>query len=101
MPVQKKQLAFTTVIDHDFLASPEFKELRNLGRELSSLGQPPFKISSSGEEREVKTFEELAENVLEMGKKASPCRGIKDWERWNPGQLWETTMDLKSGYCFR
>lgn len=83
-----------TVIDWELLHSPEFQELRQIGKELKSLGEPPFilKIEGDGEVK-INTFNGLINHVLELGKKGLYIQRYKGLGEMNPGQLWETTMD--------
>ncbi|MBI5875480.1 MAG: DNA topoisomerase (ATP-hydrolyzing) subunit B [Deltaproteobacteria bacterium] len=86
-----------TVIDWDILHSPEFQELRQIGMELKSLGEPPFILKTDGEgdgaAAKVNTFNGLINHVLELGKKGLYIQRYKGLGEMNPGQLWETTMD--------
>lgn len=86
-----------TVIDWDILHSPEFQELRQIGMELKSLGEPPFILKTDGEGDEaaakVNTFNGLINHVFELGKKGLYIQRYKGLGEMNPGQLWETTMD--------
>lgn len=83
-----------TVIDWDILHSPEFQELRHIGKELKSLGEPPFALKTEqGDEIKINTFKGLINHILELGKKGLYIQRYKGLGEMNPGQLWETTMD--------
>ncbi|MEE9614200.1 MAG: DNA topoisomerase (ATP-hydrolyzing) subunit B [Thermodesulfobacteriota bacterium] len=82
-----------TLIDTELLELPEFQELKNIGKKLTSLGEPPFRIKGNGGDITVNTFGELMERVLEIGKKGLAIQRYKGLGEMNPDQLWETTMD--------
>ncbi len=82
-----------TVIDRDFLNSPEFQQLKSLGKDLSSVGEPPFTLANRGETLKANTFQNLIEHVLKIGKKGLTIQRYKGLGEMNPTQLWETTMD--------
>jgi DNA gyrase subunit B len=82
-----------TVIDRDFLNSPEFQQLKSLGKDLSSVGEPPFTLANGGETLKANTFQGLIEHVLKIGKKGLTIQRYKGLGEMNPTQLWETTMD--------
>jgi DNA gyrase subunit B len=88
-----------TIIDWELLHSAEFQELRTIGKELKTLGEPPFVLNIEGEGEgtaaKVSTFNRLISHVLELGKKGLYIQRYKGLGEMNPGQLWETTMDAE------
>jgi DNA gyrase subunit B len=82
-----------TVIDRDFLASGECRELKRLFDELTGPGFPPYALEIGEQKVTLKSFTELAEYVLEAGKKGQYIQRYKGLGEMNPGQLWETTMN--------
>lgn len=82
-----------STIDRTFIDCPEFQELRTIGKELTSFGRAPFIIKTKTEKIEVRSFERLTLELLEIGKKGLSIQRYKGLGEMNPDQLWETTMD--------
>ncbi len=83
----------STIIDFDFLNSPDFKELRNLSESITVLGEGPYKITENGNINEFSSLYDFTEFILERGKKGQFIQRYKGLGEMNPEQLWETTMN--------
>ena len=82
-----------TVIDREFLASPEYREIKKLFNDLLSVGMPPYSAESGESKTQLKSLTEIFDYVMEGGKKGQYIQRYKGLGEMNPGQLWETTMN--------
>ncbi len=83
----------STVIDFDFLNSPDFAELKKLKDAITSVGDPPYHFADNGETVELSSLAEVSEHILSRGKKGMSIQRYKGLGEMNPEQLWETTMN--------
>jgi len=79
-------------IDDEFLASPEFRELKNLFSELRELGHPPYTVNYNKEKHKFGSSRELFDFILTIAKKGINIQRYKGLGEMNPQQLWDTTM---------
>jgi len=82
-----------TIIDRDFLLSPEYRELKRLFSDLMELGRPPYQVENGERQSRLRSLKELMQYIVEGGKKGQYIQRYKGLGEMNPGQLWETTMD--------
>lgn len=82
-----------TIIDTEFLTSPEFHELKALQQEFSELGKSPYTIAHNGDALEAPSLKRVMEYILEGGRRGQDIQRYKGLGEMNPGQLWETTLD--------
>jgi DNA gyrase subunit B len=82
-----------TVIDHDFLTSVEYKELKRVFSELTAIGYPPYWVENGEHKARIRSLHELLDYIIEGGKKGQYIQRYKGLGEMNPGQLWETTMN--------
>jgi DNA gyrase subunit B len=84
---------YQTVIDREFLASPEYREIKKLFAELSGIGLPPYTVEEGDNKTPLKSLTEILTYVMEGGKKGQYIQRYKGLGEMNPAQLWETTMN--------
>ena len=82
-----------TVIDREFLTSPEYKEIKKLFNDLLAIGMPPYSIEDGESKTQLKSLAEILSYVMEGGKKGQYIQRYKGLGEMNPAQLWETTMN--------
>lgn len=82
-----------TIIDTEFLTSPEYNELKGLQQEFAELGQAPYAIKRNGEHSSVTSLKAVMEYILAEGRKGQDIQRYKGLGEMNPEQLWETTLD--------
>jgi len=84
---------FQTVIDRDFLASPEFKEVKKIFSDLINIGMPPYAVENGEQKAQLRSISEVLQYFMEGGKKGLAIQRYKGLGEMNPSQLWETTMN--------
>ena len=84
---------FQTVIDRDFLISPEFKEVKRIFADLSAIGMPPYAVENGEHKAHMRSITEVLHYFMEGGKKGLAIQRYKGLGEMNPSQLWETTMN--------
>jgi len=82
-----------TVIDREFLMSPEYKELKRLFTSIMGTGVPPYRAENGEETVELRSLKDLLVYVIDRGKKGQSIQRYKGLGEMNPDQLWETTMN--------
>ena len=84
---------FKTVIDREFLTSPEYKETKKLFSDLSNMGMPPYAVQNGEHGAQLRTLTDVLNYIMEGGKKGQYIQRYKGLGEMNPDQLWETTMN--------
>jgi DNA gyrase subunit B len=95
MLVFKTEVAGTlrdTVIDHTFLRSPEFLELRALRNAFREVGSAPYLLVTSDGPRPLTSVQQVLDAVKKEAQKGQGIQRYKGLGEMNPEQLWETTM---------
>jgi DNA gyrase subunit B len=84
---------YQTVIDREFLTSPEYREIKKLFADLSGIGLPPYTVEEGENKTPLKSLTEVLMYIMEGGKKGQYIQRYKGLGEMNPEQLWETTMN--------
>ncbi|MBI4716027.1 MAG: DNA gyrase subunit B, partial [Nitrospirae bacterium] len=87
---------YSFVVDVDSIASPEFRDLREMSPARIGLGTPPYRVRIGEKETEWSSSAALLAHILEAGQKGLAIQRYKGLGEMNPEQLWETTMNPES-----
>jgi len=85
-----------TVLDHAFLASPEYAELLQLRRAFEPLGSAPWTVKVEDGEKTALRVQDIFSSVLADASRGLSIQRFKGLGEMNAEQLWETTMNPDS-----
>ncbi len=83
-------------IGWELAATPEYKRLVALTRQLDGLNNPPFTISHNGDCVVKENATDVLAFILEDAKRGFTITRFKGLGEMNPEQLWATTMNAES-----
>ncbi len=83
----------SSVIDREFLESPEHGRIQEMAQTLAELVHPPVRVKRGSRECEVEDFDAVVDWLLEEGKRGLSIQRYKGLGEMNAQQLWETTMN--------
>ncbi len=84
------------VIGWELASQPEFRRLRNLGRQTQKYNHPPFVVSKDGRRERIADWRELIGYLKKEGTRDCSVQRYKGLGEMNPNQLWETTMNAET-----
>ena len=80
-------------IDQSFLDSRTYRAINDLSNRLNGLLEPGAFIAKGERRKEISTFAEGLDWLLEDARKGVSLQRYKGLGEMNPDQLWDTTMD--------
>jgi DNA gyrase subunit B len=92
----KDPTSATRYINTEFLALPEFRRVRSMMKQVSSLNKPPFVIVRDTQRDTVAGWRELLSTVKTEGTREVSIQRYKGLGEMNAEQLWATTMNAET-----
>ncbi len=89
-------------IDIELAATPDFRKLRTIAKQIAKFNVPPFQVfREGGPKEEVTQWRELLEKVKAEGMREIQIKRYKGLGEMNDTQLWETTMNAETRTLLR
>jgi DNA gyrase subunit B len=80
-------------IDAEFVASFEFKRIKEIAKSIAGFLDGPYVVTRNGETTKHETLSAVVDAVYESAKKGLVINRYKGLGEMNPEQLWDTTMN--------